>query len=183
VAIVGAPGARAEEPGHDLTYLADNGLISGPDAAAHAVRRHGRLAHGQRSGAASAMLMQRDRYAGTGDVHPKGVFIEVALADAAGLPGLAAHLGPDAAHRLPWVVRMRATSVYPCKDGRVAVAALEPHFAASLCKAAGIAASDMRAMFAAETHAGLSTFFATQTRKQLDRLAIAQDIPLHTLSL
>ena len=29
VAIVGAPGARAEEPGHDLTYLADNGLVPG----------------------------------------------------------------------------------------------------------------------------------------------------------
>jgi alpha-methylacyl-CoA racemase len=47
VAIVGAPGARAEEPGHDLTYLADNGLVTGLDAAAHAVRRHGRLADGQ----------------------------------------------------------------------------------------------------------------------------------------
>ncbi len=31
VAIVGAAGARAEEPGHDLTYLADNGLVSGLD--------------------------------------------------------------------------------------------------------------------------------------------------------
>ena len=31
VAIVGAPGARAEEPGHDLTYLAENDLIGGLD--------------------------------------------------------------------------------------------------------------------------------------------------------
>ncbi|RYY78541.1 MAG: CoA transferase, partial [Comamonadaceae bacterium] len=29
VAIVGAPGARAEEPGHDLTYLAESGLVTG----------------------------------------------------------------------------------------------------------------------------------------------------------
>ena len=29
VAIVGSPGTRAEEPGHDLTYLADNGLVPG----------------------------------------------------------------------------------------------------------------------------------------------------------
>ncbi|NCX99871.1 MAG: SDR family NAD(P)-dependent oxidoreductase [Planctomycetia bacterium] len=29
VAIVGAPGARAEEPGHDLTYLAEHDLVSG----------------------------------------------------------------------------------------------------------------------------------------------------------
>ena len=31
VAIVGAPGARAEEPGHDLTYLAENDLVTGLD--------------------------------------------------------------------------------------------------------------------------------------------------------
>ena len=28
VAIVGAPGARAEEPGHDLTYLAESHLVN-----------------------------------------------------------------------------------------------------------------------------------------------------------
>ena len=48
VAIVGAPGARAEEPGHDLTYLADNGLVTGLDPARHPVCRHGRRADGQR---------------------------------------------------------------------------------------------------------------------------------------
>ena len=31
VAIVGAPGARAEEPGHDLTYLAEHALVNGLD--------------------------------------------------------------------------------------------------------------------------------------------------------
>ena len=31
IAIVGAPGARAEEPGHDLTYLAENDLVTGLD--------------------------------------------------------------------------------------------------------------------------------------------------------
>ena len=31
VAIVGAPGERAEEPGHDLTHPADNGLVTGLD--------------------------------------------------------------------------------------------------------------------------------------------------------
>jgi alpha-methylacyl-CoA racemase len=181
VAIVGAPGARAEEPGHDLTYLADNGLITGLTLPPTLYADMGGSLMASEAVLQAAML-QRDRYAGTGDPHPKGVFIEVALADAAAylaLPrtwGLTQPKGAvGGAHA--------GYKVYACKDGRVAVAALEPHFAASLCKAAGIAASDMRAMFAAETHAGLSTFFATQTRKQLDRLAIAQDIPLHTLSL
>jgi alpha-methylacyl-CoA racemase len=31
VAIVGAPGSAAEEPGHDLTYLASNDLVTGLD--------------------------------------------------------------------------------------------------------------------------------------------------------
>ena len=31
IAIVGSPGERAEEPGHDLTYLAENGLVTGLD--------------------------------------------------------------------------------------------------------------------------------------------------------
>ena len=29
IAVVGAPGARAEEPGHDLTYMAENDLLEG----------------------------------------------------------------------------------------------------------------------------------------------------------
>lgn len=35
--------------------------------------------------------------------------------------------------------------VYPCKDGRVAIAALEPHFAAALFEAAGLPPPDLRA--------------------------------------
>ena len=31
VSVVGASGVRAEEPGHDLTYLAENGLVNGLD--------------------------------------------------------------------------------------------------------------------------------------------------------
>ena len=71
--------------------------------------------------------------------------------------------------------------LYPCKDGRVAVAALEPHFAAALCSAAGAPASDIRAMFAPATHKAIAAFMLDQTRRQLDRLAIEKDIPLHTM--
>ena len=71
--------------------------------------------------------------------------------------------------------------VYPCKDGRVAVAALEPHFAAALCDAAQVPVKDMRTLFHPATHAAIAAFLAGQTRKQLDKLAVARDIPLHTL--
>jgi alpha-methylacyl-CoA racemase len=180
VAIVGASGPRAEEPGHDLTYLADNGLVPGLELPA--------TLYADMSGslmASEAVLQaarpQNERYGGTGETHARGVFIEVALA------GAAAYLA------LPrqWGLTQSSGSVggahagyriYPCRDGRVAVAALEPHFAAALCGAAGAPASDMRAMFASRTHEAIAAFFLTQTRRQLDQLAAQKDIPLHTMA-
>ena len=72
--------------------------------------------------------------------------------------------------------------VYRCADGRVAVAALEPHFAQSLCRAAGIEAADLKAMFAPEVHRAVAAFIGSQTRAQLDQLAIEHDVPLYTLA-
>lgn len=179
VAIVGAPGARAEEPGHDLTYLAEAGLVPGLDLPATLFAdMAGSLMACE--AVLQAALHQSERYSGSGDPHPRGVYLEVALSEAArylALPrtwGLTQPTGAvGGAHA--------GYRVYPCKDGRVSVAALEPHFAASLCQAAGVAASDLRAMFAPATHEAIAAFFRAQTRKQLDRLAVAQDIPLHTL--
>jgi len=180
VAIVGAAGARAEEPGHDLTYLADNGLVNGLELPPTLYADMGGSLMASEA-VLGAVLMQRERYAGTGEVHPRGVFIEVALADAAGylaLPrswGLTQPTGAvGGAHA--------GYRVYPCKDGRVAVAALEPHFAAALCKAAGLPASDIRTMLAPATREAIAAFLKTRTRRQLDALATAQDIPLHTLA-
>ena len=73
--------------------------------------------------------------------------------------------------------------IYPCADGRVAVAALEPHFAARLCAAAGLPASgDAEQLRAPATHETVAAFLRGQTRAQLDALVLAQDIPLHTLA-
>jgi hypothetical protein len=74
--------------------------------------------------------------------------------------------------------------VYPCKNGRVAVAALEPHFAAALCAVAGIALParpDAAFMRDGATHKALALWLAAKTCAQLDRLATLHDIPLHTL--
>jgi len=68
--------------------------------------------------------------------------------------------------------------IYPCKDDHVAVAALEPHFAAALCAAAGVPPD----VFAPATHAAIAAFMAARTRVQLDALAVDQDIPLHTMA-
>jgi alpha-methylacyl-CoA racemase len=64
----------------------------------------------------------------------------------------------------------------------VVVVALEFHFAAALCAAAGLPASDLRSLFKPETHAAIAAFLRSRTRKQLDRLAVEKDIPLHTLA-
>jgi crotonobetainyl-CoA:carnitine CoA-transferase CaiB-like acyl-CoA transferase len=70
--------------------------------------------------------------------------------------------------------------IYRCKDGRVAVAALEPRFAATLCAEAGARGLDAD-MFAPGAHEAVARFMLARTRAQLDRLAAVRDIPLHTM--
>ncbi|WP_048441117.1 CoA transferase [Caenimonas sp. SL110] len=180
VAIVGAPGPAGEEPGHDLTYLADNGLVPGLElpATLYADMSGSLMASEAVLGAA---LAQSERYAGSGQTHPQGAFIEVALSEAAAYLALPRHWGltqpagaVGGAHA--------GYRVFPCKDGRVAVAALEPHFAAGLCAAAGLDASDMRTMFAPATHQAIAAFFLGQSRAELDRLAAERDLPILTMA-
>jgi crotonobetainyl-CoA:carnitine CoA-transferase CaiB-like acyl-CoA transferase len=178
VAIIGTAGARAEEPGHDLTYLADNGLVPGLElpATLYADMSGSLMAS---EAVLQAALVRNERYAGSGENHPQGVLIEVALADAAGYLSLPRRWGltaPDGA-----VGGAHAGyAVYPCKDGRVAVAALEPHFAAALCKVAGVAPPDP-SMRAPATRAAVAAFFSGHTRAQLQELAQEHDLPLHSM--
>jgi alpha-methylacyl-CoA racemase len=171
VAIVGAPGARAEEPGHDLTYMAENDLIPGLELPASLYADMGGSLMATEA-VLQAVLTQRTK--------SKGIYLEVALAEAAAYIGLPRTWGltkPGAAvgggHA--------GYKVYACKDGRVAVAALEPHFAASLCGLAGVAVEGMKTLFLPQTHQTIEAWMTTKTRKQLDDLALKHDIPLHTL--
>jgi crotonobetainyl-CoA:carnitine CoA-transferase CaiB-like acyl-CoA transferase len=169
VAIVGAPGARAEEPGHDLTYLAEVGLVTGtalpPTLYAD---MGGALLAGEAVLTAALRLRAPE---------PSGIYLEVALNAAA-----------------EWLARPRSWGltqptgavggahagyrVYPCADGRVAVAALEPHFAARLCEAAGAASHDMQA---AATHEAVAAWLRGQTRAKLQAMGRERDVPLLTL--
>jgi len=172
VAIVGSPGERAEEPGHDLTYLAENDLVTGLDLPATLYADMGGSLMASEA-VLQAVLHKRAK--------GKGVCLEVALSAAAAYLALprswgltqpgAAVGGGHAGYRL-----------YACKDGRVALAALEPHFAASLCAAAGVQASGTKAMFAPATHAAIEAWLQGKMRKELDTLAVEKDIPLHTLA-
>lgn len=172
VRIVGALGERAEEPGHDLTYQAEAGLLAGlqvpPTLFADMA---GAL---MASEAVLQALQARTQ-------HGAGVCIEIGLAEAAQWLALPLHWGLTApqgdvggAHA--------GYRIYPCADGRVAVAALEPHFAARLCEAAGLAArGDIAHLRDAATHEAIARFLQGQTRAQLEALARERDIPLHAL--
>ena len=172
VEIVGAPGARADEPGHDLTYLAEAGLVTGTELPPTLLAdMAGAL---MASEAALAALMQARA---TG----RGQHRQVALSSAAewlALPrtwGLTLPSGSvGGAHA--------GYRVYPCKDGRVAIAALEPHFARALFAVAGLPPPDARAPFAPQAREAIAAWALSKTRKQLDALAAQHDIPLHTLS-
>ena len=172
VAIVGAPGERAEEPGHDLTYLAEAGLVTSLDLPATLFADMGGALMASEAVLASVLASKT-----TG----RASFQEVALSSAAAwlaLPrtwGLTQPKGAvGGAHA--------GYRVYACRDGRVAVAALEPHFAAALCEVAQSTAKGPTAMLQPETHAAIAAFFKERTRAQLDRLAREHDIPLHTLA-
>jgi alpha-methylacyl-CoA racemase len=175
VCIVGSPGSRAEEPGHDLTYLAEHGLVTGTDlpATLYADMAGSLMAV---EAVLQAVLLQRTQSAAqrTGSYH------EVALSSAAAylaLPrswGLTQPTGAvGGAHA--------GYRVYACLDGRVAVAALEPHFAAALCRVAGITGVDRSTMLQSATQQALAAFFAAHSCGQLDQLAAAHDIPLFCL--
>lgn len=169
VAIVGAPGAAAEIPGHDLTYMAVQGLVQGLNLPATLYADMGGALLASEAVQQSLMLRAQS---GT------GVRREVALSDAAAWLGLPRHWGlvtPTSAIG----GRHAGYRVYACKDGRVAVAALEPHFAQALCAAAGLKPASM---MAPAMRRELESWFAQQTRRTLDALAQRLDLPLHTLS-
>ncbi len=173
VSIVGAPGAQAEEPGHDLTYMAECGLVNDLSLPASLFADMGGSLLVTEAVLQGLILRQHNK--GQGNRH------EVALNVAAAYLGLPRHWGlttPDGA-----VGGAHAGyRVYACKGGRVAVAALEPHFAKSLCTVAGLPTQgDLKHMMKPATHRKLEAWFASQTRSQLKRLATQHDIPLHTL--
>ena len=172
VAIVGAPNELAEIPGHDLTYLAENDLITGLDlpATLYADMAGSLMA----SEAVLQALVQKI-------TRGKGVYLQVALSNAAAclaLPrvwGLALPGTPTGGGHAGY-------QVYKCKDGRVAVAALEPHFAARLCAAVGIATVSTSTLLEPVTRQTIAAWLLGKTCKQLDKIAAEKDIPLHTLS-
>jgi alpha-methylacyl-CoA racemase len=175
VTIVGAPGAQAETPGHDLTYQADVGLVTGLDLPPTLFADMGGALMASEA-VLGVMLHQK--------LKGRGTLQEVALSKAAAWLALPR----------TWELTTPGTMiggghagyrVYACKDGRVALAALEPHFAAALCAAAGVpdphGRGSLKTLCAKTTHEAIAQWLKGKTRRQLDVLAHLNDIPLTTL--
>ena len=172
ITIVGASGAAAEAPGHDLTYLAEAGLVPGLDLPPSLLADMGGALLTSEA-VLQAVLAQRQR--------GRGISREVALADAAqwlawprtwGLTGPGDLLGG----------RHAGYRMYPCRDGRVAVAALEPHFAVRLCQQVGVTLHSPADMLQPAVHEAIAAWLAGRSRRQLARLALQHDLPLHPMA-
>jgi crotonobetainyl-CoA:carnitine CoA-transferase CaiB-like acyl-CoA transferase len=138
VAITGYSGAQADRTGHDLTYIAAEGLVAPPAMPRTLIAD---LAGAERAvSAVLALLLSRERGQGAG-------YMEVSLAEAArdlaeplrvGITKPGALLGGG----------FPGYALYRASDGWIAVAALEPHFLRVLEQEAGVTAGEMAATFA-----------------------------------
>ena len=171
VRVVGSAGELADVPGHDLTYQAEAGLV-------HSTALPPSL-FADMAGAlmASEAVLQAVLVSSRSG---RGILREVGLAQAAQWLALPWHWGltqpagdVGGAHA--------GYRIYPCADGIVAVAALEPHFAQRLCEAADLPFGHPADMRKPEIHQGVARFLAARSCAQLMQLAQEKDIPLHAL--
>ena len=162
VAIVGHGPPEEESAGHDLTYLAQAGLVSPPTLPA--------TLYADMSGAervvstALALILARDRgrpaRAAYAPLAEAAQWLAGPLARGLTAPG--ALLGGGYA----------GYNVYAAKDGWIAVAALEPHFAQGIAQAFGLPELD---------HASLVERFARETAGHWETWARARDLPIVAL--
>ena len=162
VAIVGHAPPREEHAGHDLTYLAEAGLLSPP---AMPATLFADMAGAERAvTTALALVIARDR-----GRPARAAFAPLAEAAdwlaqplARGLTAPGALLGGGYA----------GYNVYAAASGWIAVAALEPHFARALGEALGCTPLDT---------ARLGSLFAAESAQHWETWARARDLPIVAL--
>lgn len=155
VEIVGFTGEREDEAGHDLTYQANHGTL--PEEGLPRVLAADLLGGERAATAALAGLRLRD--AGEPAARLRVVLDDLGLLAGDGVRhGLTAPGGPLGGGRATY-------RVYDSADGRVAVAALEPHFARRLTEVVGPVEQ-------------LAEILATGTSGHWEALGREHDIPL-----
>ena len=162
VAITGHPAPHEEVPGHDLTYLATHGLLAPP---AMPVTLFADMAGAERAvTTALALVIARDR---TG----RGGSAQSALEDAARALAQPLHEGLTRRDALLGG-GYAGYNLYGARDGWIAVAALEPHFAERLAQALGLEELSIEA---------LRQRFAAETADHWQRWAAERDLPIAAL--
>ena len=157
IAIVGHAAPDQEVAGHDLTYVASEGLLG--DALPTTLVAD--LGGAERVvSTALALLLARDD-------HDAERYAEVALAESAAYFAIPARHGVTAAGG-PLGGADPLYAVYEAAVGRVAIAALEPHFQERLLGALGVPA----------TAEALAAVFAARTAAEWEIWAHERDIPL-----
>jgi alpha-methylacyl-CoA racemase len=159
VAIVGYPAPRQDVAGHDLTYQAEEGLATPPSLPRTLISD---LAGAQRAViAALGLLIARQR---TGE----GGRVEISLSESARFFAGPAALGLTAQDGLLGG-GLPAYNLYPAREGWIAVAALEPHFASRLGRELGCGIGDRNV---------LAFAFLERTAEEWQAWAEARDLPI-----
>ena len=168
VSIVGDT-AAPEVPGHDLTYMAEHGLVPGLELPPTLFADMGGSLL-----AVEAVLAAIIRQRSTGRSSQQ----TVGLSQAAQYLALPRNWGlttPDgvigSAHAF--------YQVMPCKDGRVAIAALEPHFANRLAELLGHPLASPTDVLVLPLKKKTMAFMKRHTSTQLIDLAKLHDLPIH----
>lgn len=162
VAIVGHPPPREEVPGHDLTYLAEAGILSPP---ALPPTLYADMAGAERAvSTALALIIARDR-------HRPAQAAFAPLADAADWLALPRAYGLTTPGALIGGLHP-GYNVYAAKSGWIAVAALEPHFATALARELQLGKLTVESVAAK---------FAQQDAQHWEAWARARDLPIAAL--
>lgn len=159
VAIVGATGDRADEAGHDLTYQAQAGLLGSGTELPRVLLAD--LACAERVVTESVLVLRQAQLEGTGS------YSEVGLVESA------SDLGEPLRHGLTAPGGILggghpAYNVYPARTGRVAVAALEPHFWTRLLELLGVEG----------THEALAAAFLGRDAQEWETWGTTHDVPV-----
>jgi alpha-methylacyl-CoA racemase len=170
VSIVGDT-AAPEVPGHDLTYMAEQGLVTGLELPPTLFADMGGSLL-----AAEAVLAAVIQHKATGRSSNQVIGLAqatqyLALPRRWGLTTLEGLIG--GAHAF--------YQVMPCKDGRVAIAALEPHFASRLAALLGEANLSLKNLCSNSPKKKMLALIGSYSCQELSVIAKQNDIPLHVM--
>jgi alpha-methylacyl-CoA racemase len=159
VSITGYPPPREERSGHDLTYLAETGLVTPPDLPPSLFVD---LAGAERCATrALALLLHRAR---TGEAGWATVSLHECAQELAA-PAQAKLTSPGGLLRGAFPLY----GVYETSDGWIAVAALEPHFAQKLLSELGLTHADRQQ---------LARVFHQRSAADWEKWAEERDLPI-----